>query len=339
MLITIFVDYDDDFSPMEIRAASEEDIPRIVELLKISLGESLMPKSHEYWRWKHMDNPFGKSPVLLCWQDSTLIGVRAFMRWNWIKGGLVYRALRAVDTATHPEHQGKGIFKKLTLSLVNNCIGLGDHFVFNTPNSQSRPGYLKMGWEDAGRLPVVVSIQRPFSIAINFFRETELSRHDNSQLKYYLDHPGLSSLVQGHSLSTNAIITNTTISYLKWRYLSVPVTQYVAIGDENGSELNSLVIARIKKTRFGNELRITDCFFGAYSDQTNLTRQLQEHKKRWKIDYTTMSGLSGRDRFAGSMLKLMIGPAVTVRSLKLTDLGSLKGFRDWSPSIGDLELF
>jgi N-acetylglutamate synthase-like GNAT family acetyltransferase len=50
---------------MEIRPAHENDIPAIVELLKLSLGESLMPKSEAFWRWKHIDNPFGKSPVIL----------------------------------------------------------------------------------------------------------------------------------------------------------------------------------------------------------------------------------------------------------------------------------
>src|SRR5688500_12323348 len=117
---------------MEIREATEADIPAIVALLKISLGENLMPKSDRYWRWKHLENPFGPSPVLLCWEGGNLIGVRAFMRWRWMWEQKNYHAVRAVDTATHPGHQGKGIFKRLTLSLVERCRH-EDHFVFNTP--------------------------------------------------------------------------------------------------------------------------------------------------------------------------------------------------------------
>src|SRR5688572_23337100 len=106
---------------MDIREATDSDIPEIIALLKISLGESLMPKSERYWRWKHIENPFGRSPVILCWDEGKLVGVRAFMRWEWISEGQLYRAVRAVDTATHPDYQGKGIFKKLTLSLVESC--------------------------------------------------------------------------------------------------------------------------------------------------------------------------------------------------------------------------
>src|SRR5688500_17576198 len=98
---------------MEIRRAVEADIPEIVSLLKLSLGESLMPKSERYWRWKHIENPFGVSPVLLAIEAGTIIGVRAFMRWAWSRGETRLEAVRAVDTATHPDFQGRGIFRKL----------------------------------------------------------------------------------------------------------------------------------------------------------------------------------------------------------------------------------
>ena len=29
---------------------------------------------------------------------------------------------------------------------------MGDHFIFNTPNSQSIPGYLKMDWKKVDKL-------------------------------------------------------------------------------------------------------------------------------------------------------------------------------------------
>jgi len=99
---------------MHVREATPDDIPAIVSLLKVSLGESLMPKSEAFWRWKHVDNPFGKSPVLLACKGDMLIGVRAFMRWEWKRESIIYKSVRAVDTATHPEYYGNGIFKKLT---------------------------------------------------------------------------------------------------------------------------------------------------------------------------------------------------------------------------------
>ena len=40
----------------------------------------------------------------------------------------------------------------------------GESIVFNTPNDQSRPGYLKMGWSVARRLPIGVLPAGPRSL-------------------------------------------------------------------------------------------------------------------------------------------------------------------------------
>ena len=119
---------------MNIRAGIPEDTNSIIELLKKSLGESTIPKSEALWNWKHIKNPFGKSYILLAEENSELIGVRAFMQWKWLWKGKIYKTVRAVDTATHPEHQGKGVFKKLTLQQAEICKKDGVDFIFNTPN-------------------------------------------------------------------------------------------------------------------------------------------------------------------------------------------------------------
>src|SRR5687768_822241 len=134
---------------MQLKEATQEDIPEIVSLLKLSLGESLMAKSERFWLWKHVENPFGVSPVIIAVADGKIVGVRAFMRWAWADETERIEAVRAVDTATHPEFQGKGIFSKLTKALLKDCEEKGIRLVYNTPNSQSLPGYLKMGWNVA----------------------------------------------------------------------------------------------------------------------------------------------------------------------------------------------
>ncbi|MBL0744020.1 GNAT family N-acetyltransferase [Chryseolinea lacunae] len=327
---------------MEFRIAQEHDIPAIVNLLKQSLGESLMPKSEGYWRWKHVENPFGPSPVLVCWEDGELIGVRAFMRWEWRQKDQRYRAVRAVDTATHPNHQGKGIFKKLTLSLVDTCTQAGDHFVFNTPNTQSKPGYLKMGWSEAGRLPVKMSIVRPIHMIRNgLFGGNKREGAASSALSEHLRHPQLDALLKKYFQHQASLSTSSSVAYLKWRYLDVPVANYVGIAEEQKGELTGLVIGRIKPSRFGRELRITDCFLAKESDGRELMLQLKEKRKQWGIDYITLSGTVSvsTEKIFRSAIRTSLGPVVTIRSLSLKDLSGLQDFNQWSPTLGDLELF
>ena len=327
---------------MEFRPATDHDIPAIVELLKQSLGESLMPKSERYWRWKHVENPFGVSPVLLCWEGQQLIGVRAFMRWEWMDRTRRYRAVRAVDTATHPDHQGKGIFKKLTLSLVDTCTQEGDHFVFNTPNEQSKPGYLKMGWTTAGRLPVKIGLERPLQMVKNaLLRSPQTPVDERSSLAYYLDHPQLDGLLNDYLEQLNKLSTHTSAAYLRWRYKDVPVASYVGVGEEANGMLNGLIIGRIKPSRLGRELRITDCFLKKESQGKALKQSLAACKKQWGIDYVTVSGTlsTATEKLFPFRIKTTRGPIVTTRTLSLKNLEALTNFNQWSPALGDLELF
>lgn len=327
---------------MEIRAATDADIPVIVTLLKTSLGESLMPKSVRYWQWKHVENPFGRSPVLLCFENGELIGVRAFMRWEWIHRGKLLKAVRAVDTATHPDHQGKGIFKSLTLSLVESCKQAGDDFVFNTPNQQSKPGYLKMGWREAGRLPVRLGIQRPFRILKNIVAGNgAATQEETSNLRNCFDHPQLPELLQDHLAQSDETTTHLSPQYLRWRYEDVPVAAYVAATEEKNGKLTGLLVGRIKASRLGRELRITDCFLRHDTTGEDLMKQVRANKKTWNFDYVTVSGTLSKSvghLFAGT-LKLSKGPMVTVRPLAMENLDAFMDFNQWSPSLGDLELF
>jgi len=77
-----------------------------------------------------------------------------FLRWMFLRPeGGVATAVRAVDTATLPAAQGRGVFTRLTTTAVDELREQGVDFVFNTPNDRSRPGYLKMGWQVVGRVP------------------------------------------------------------------------------------------------------------------------------------------------------------------------------------------
>lgn len=164
---------------MLIRESTEADIPAIVLLLKKSLGETSSPKSIEYWVWKHIENPFGASMVLVAENEGQLIGVRAMMRWSWQRGNDVFVSLRAVDTATHPDHQGRGIFTVLTQKMVDRAHDQDTSFIFNTPNPKSLPGYLKLGWTIAGKLTIGVSF---LPSTFNFFSSSRDSDTDFSCL-------------------------------------------------------------------------------------------------------------------------------------------------------------
>lgn len=328
---------------MKIREVTSKDIPSIIELLKLSLGEGSTPKSAEYWQWKHVHNPFGSSPALLEEENGQLVGIRAFMRWSWIMDGHTYSALRAVDTATHPDYHGRGIFKKLTLQLMEDCRKSGDDFIFNTPNEQSRPGYLKMGWENIGRLPVRLQLRHPLQIAL---RKVSLGQKsipvpilsDGLLAKNVLPH-WKERLMWLPLVAENVLYTPKSYEYLEWRYAQCPVQNYYVIAGEK-----YLLIFYPRVHPFGKELRIVELLIGADGQEIKkMGKRFRALCKEMKIDFVSVA--PSNQVIAKRWLRkqaflpaFQIGPILTLRPLK-KNLEHLKNKRLWHYQIGDLELF
>lgn len=302
---------------MTIRPSTEQDIPAIVELLKLSLGESLMPKSEAFWRWKHVDNPFGKSPVLVAEENGQLIGVRAFMRWQWTYQNRIYKAVRAVDTATHPQHQGKGIFKNLTLQLVDQCKADGVDFIFNTPNTSSKPGYLKMGWMSNGKMKLAASPR------LNFKKQS--SDFDS----IYAMNQSSFSAFKFSEADSNYMRTNLTEKFLLWRYTSNPNIEYYTFSDPTN---RYSIIFRLKKYRLGIEFRICNCMY-----EPEAFTELKQHLKVviMASGANLVTTAEGMELFPS--LTLAIGPEITTRPLSFD--GNFLSFSFWKPTLGDMEVF
>lgn len=316
---------------MLIREAKPGDIPEIITVLKASLGEADLPLSAEIWNFKHVDNPFGKSIVLLAQENGKITGVRAFMRWKWKTGDKVYSAFRAVDTATHPDFQGKGIFKKLTLKAVDMGIEAKDDFVFNTPNEKSRPGYLKMGWEKVGNLKV--GLQPAWN---SFYNLT------NKDLDYHIQ--SFASTLQLDELCSHwnkfletrkKNFTPKSRDFLKWRYENNPLQKY-----EVHYSPDLYIAGYVKKRKNIKELRVSECIFREHEDHS---RQIKSILKKWSSKFGVQVISYSPELFTSSKLSFHgnFGPVLTVKNLNLesTDLLAKKNIENWNYSLGDLELF
>lgn len=120
----------------------EKDLSEVIRLLNSNLDTT---HTKEGFLWKHVENPFGKSYGLLALDREKIVGIRMFMRWQFERKSEIIKAVRPVDTCTEREYRGRGIFSGLTLACLENLEGQYD-FIFNTPNANSRPGNLKLGW-------------------------------------------------------------------------------------------------------------------------------------------------------------------------------------------------
>jgi len=151
----------------------------------------------DYFYWKHIKNPLGKSIIVFAKLDEKIIGARALQ-------ATIHRDtyfMQPCDTVTHPDFQRKGIFSSLTklaLTQIDREIT-----VINFPNLSSLPANLKSGWEFHQTL-------RP-NIGLNIFKSIFLMKKiDIIEAK----------------LKISKIEDERWRKYCEWRFISNPKDKY-----------------------------------------------------------------------------------------------------------------
>ncbi len=319
-------------SDLLVRRAEPHDLDAVLELLREAMGRSDDPRFGELFRWKHIDNAFGASPAWIAVDGDRIAAVRFLMRWEFERSGRVLRAVRAVDTATHPDYQGKGLFKRLTLGALGELSSEGLDFVFNTPNDQSRPGYLKMGWKLVGVVPVP---SRPLSIGglaamararvpADHFSTPVLCGEAASDVLD--DEPRIMELLATRPASTR-LRTRLDIDGLRWRY-GGDLLRYRAVTSADG-----VAFFRIRRRGSARELALALvlCSVGDAAAR-RLVRSCLRVARR-DADYAVAIG----DRPLRSFVPVpRAGPTLVWRAVGETEMPTLD---QWNLTLGDIELF
>jgi predicted N-acetyltransferase YhbS len=320
-------------SDLELRRADDGDLPAILELLRTSMGRADDDRFEALFRWKHIDNAFGRSPMWVACDDGTVAGFRVFMRWEFERDGVVKRAVRAVDTATHPDYQGRGIFTKLTLAGLAELEAEGVDFVFNTPNDKSRPGYLKMGWHELGRPVAAIRPTRLSRLpalrgartAANHWSETTGAGVPAPEL---LADGSAVEAVLARRAAAATMRTRLDAEVLAWRF-SLPALAYRAVAADPADGVAFVRVRRRGGAREG-VVALTLVPDGAPGAARRLLA-LVRRELRDDADY-----LIGMGPLPGFVPMRRLGPVVTARPIggpapvTITDLGLV---------LGDIELF
>ncbi|MGZ4753974.1 MAG: GNAT family N-acetyltransferase [Acidimicrobiia bacterium] len=319
---------------VDIRRAIAADRDAILALLATSLGRDADPRYDALFAWKHEENAFGPSPAWVATDGDRIAGFRVLMRWEFVDGGEIVRAVRAVDTATHPDYQGQGIFTRLTLHAIDE---LRDDvsFVFNTPNDQSRPGYLKMGWQVIGRLPTAVrptrlrAIPRIATARVPAERWSSPSSAGADAADVLSDATALERLLASQSEAAG-LRTHRTPEFLQWRY-GTPLLAYRAVVAPGGLD-EGIAIFRIRARGSAREAALVDVIARG-GDRRIAARLTRAVTRVADADYVIRLG--GGIVTPGGMLRLPgQGPLLTWRAV-----GSSTPPASWDLSLGDIELF
>lgn len=318
---------------LEVRSARPEDERSVLSLFRASLGWQDKDPNEEFFRWKHHENAFGVSPAWVAVHEGKVVGYRTFLRWRFLDdAGREVRAVRAVDTATDPAYQGQGIFRTLTLRGVAELTLAGDGLVFNTPNDQSRPGYLKMGWSLARRLPVGVLPAGPRSsvrmltsrVPAELWSEVSSAGLDAGEA---LTDGAVAAALLEHAPS-NGFRTHRTPEYLAWRTSFAPLHYRLLLASHHDPSQGGIVF-RLRRRGDAVEAAVVEQLVpDRRTGMVLVRRMLKETGADYAIGLRT--GPS-----AGLLPLPGQGPLLTTRPLA----ASPPSPGAWTLTLGDVELF
>jgi hypothetical protein len=181
----------------------------------------------------------------------------------------VLKAVKPVDTVTHPDHRRRGIFTELTRAALEEARREGVDLLFNTPNENSMPGYLKMGWAHVAELPLYAKPLRPTGL----LKRVLCSRwgrarpaHTAGQTVRGEEAPAMENVLAalhdtaslGRPWCNGDLNTPRTADFLRWRYLRHPHATYRAEVEEREGQTLGAILYRIKQRGPLRELLLDD---------------------------------------------------------------------------------
>lgn len=186
-----------------IKAGESKLIEGAIECIRGVYPKRRHFHTEEWLRWKYLTYKGVRNSIFLCAidrQTDRVVGTRGFMPFFFRDSSeQELLAFQSADTSVLEDYRGRGLFKELNQEALMIARDHGGSFVFNFPNDNSLPGYLKMGWHQDTAL-------------IRMVRLPLLSKSDMRRWNSYASMPKL--------------LIDKSQEYLDWRFSNNPVWQY-----------------------------------------------------------------------------------------------------------------
>jgi len=112
--------------------------------------------------WRYRDNPAGAVVGADAWSGETLAAHYVTCPlWATVEGRRLH-GLLSMNTATHPDFQGQGLFTRLAQATYDQGRAAGYDFVIGVANANSTPGFLrKLEFQHVASLKAGVLVSAP----------------------------------------------------------------------------------------------------------------------------------------------------------------------------------
>lgn len=164
----------------------------ILALMRLAFKGHAEKFNLEYMRWQYADNPIGKIVGFNAYMGDVLVAHYVAMPIYMVIERKKTLGLLSLNTATHPEHQGKRLFTTLANKTYEYATENGYKFVIGVANDQSTHGFIKhLGFKLIGPLTFKIGTgttiydRNDYTFTRYWDKEIMEWRLKNPSMKYY----------------------------------------------------------------------------------------------------------------------------------------------------------
>lgn len=141
-----------DYRPVD---CSPEGVARCAALLQACFPAATFV-TEDYVRWQYTENPHGNVAGYNAFFEDQLVAHYVLIPMEARIDGEVERGFFSLNSATHADHRGKGLFDRLSHDTHALATEMGFSFIWGTSNDYSTRGALKLGFKFAGRMRAMI---------------------------------------------------------------------------------------------------------------------------------------------------------------------------------------
>ncbi len=210
-----------------VREMGPGDLDLIRELY-VAVWNYARPRGYEEWRY--FTPPTGICPAMIAMDGARAVGFYVLWPLTLRLGDACVRGAQSMDTMTHPDYQGRGLFTRLAMDCFDLARSRGVEVVYGFPNEFSYPGFVgKLGFRHTGDVdhwmrPVRPSghakIPRPLGALVDG-AIAALSRGGTGGLEISIGRPksaDLAPLIAQGFAGPGICAVERTAEWLDWRY-------------------------------------------------------------------------------------------------------------------------
>lgn len=135
-------------SGLTIREMNADDVDRFRALYRDVWGYN-RPLAYDTWRL--FDTPHGVCPTAVAMDGERFAALYTVWPIMLNLGGQPVLGAQSMDTMTHPDHQGKGLFVRTALACYDIAAARGIKAMYGLPNPHSYPGFVRrLNWDHTG---------------------------------------------------------------------------------------------------------------------------------------------------------------------------------------------